>query len=114
LGAGGVTEDGGGGFATEFTAGEERGIGLDDRGGEQAERVEGTGDGGGAEDFHARLFGVGERGQQLAGLGGVEQFDHNRDGEIQLAGDGGDGTRVVEEERHQLGEELAIVCECRI
>lgn len=103
-----VAEDGGGGFAAEFAAGEECGVGLDDRGGEQAERVEGAADGGGAEDSHTRLFGVDERGQELAGLLGVQEIDDHGDGEVELAGDSGDRASVVEEERHQLGEEFGV------
>jgi hypothetical protein len=70
--------------------------------------VERAGHGGGAEDLDARFLGLGKRSQKLAGLWRVQQVDDDGDGEVELAGDGGDRASVVEEERHQLGEEFGV------
>lgn len=102
-------EDAGGGFAADLAGGEDGGVGLDVGGGEQAEGVEGGGGGGGAEDGDTLRLGCGKVGEKGAGLVAPEDVDDFGDGHLELGGDLGDGIGFVEEERHDIAEEGAVV-----
>ncbi len=92
-GAGGITEESGGGFALEF----EEAIDAADFGvGECGQCVQRAGDGDGAEKLLALPFGVVELLDDLLRARAAEDVEHVGDGELEFARDLLDGEGVVE------------------